>query len=40
VEPNLPTAAANGASIEALIFGEVEGAATFDLVVAAVLGRR
>ncbi len=31
-------AAANGASIEALIFGETEGAATFDLLLAAMLG--
>lgn len=36
-------AAANGASIEALIFGEAEGAATFDLLLAALneqAGRR
>jgi AcrR family transcriptional regulator len=30
-------AAANGASIEALIFGEHEGAATFDLILASLL---
>ncbi|MBV9047602.1 MAG: TetR/AcrR family transcriptional regulator [Solirubrobacterales bacterium] len=30
-------AAANGASIEALIFGEADGAATFDLLLAALL---
>jgi AcrR family transcriptional regulator len=30
-------AAANGASIEALIFGEPEGAATFDLILASLL---
>jgi AcrR family transcriptional regulator len=33
-------AAANGASIEALIFGEPEGAATFDAILAALLNRR
>ena len=30
-------AAANGASIEALIFGEPEGAATFDIILASLL---
>jgi len=32
-------AAANGASIEALIFGEAQGAATFDLLLASLLHR-
>jgi AcrR family transcriptional regulator len=33
-------AAANGASIEALVFGEAEGAATFDRLLAAILPQR
>lgn len=32
-------AAANGASIEALIYGEAQGAATFDVVLGALLLR-
>jgi AcrR family transcriptional regulator len=39
-DPQLATAigaAANGASIEALIFGEPEGAATFDLILGSLL---
>jgi hypothetical protein len=31
-------AAANGASIEALVFGEAQGAATFDVLITSLLG--